>query len=163
MTVSCIAAMSENRVIGAGGGLPWRLPSDLKHFRRTTMGHAVIMGRRTWESIGRPLPGRTSIVLTRRTDYSVPEGVLVAASLPDAIALAGADDEAFVVGGGVVFAGAMESCDRLYLTVIHADVAGDTLFPAVEEGIWNLVSEDRREADDRNPHAHTFRVYERRR
>lgn len=162
MILSCIAAMSENRVIGTDGRLPWRLPSDLAWFKRTTLGHAIVMGRRTWESIGsRPLPGRTSVVVTSRPDYPVPAGVIVVASLDDALARTAGEEEVFVVGGGVLFAEALPRADRLYLTVVHANLEGDTWFPRVDETAWKLVDEDPRPADERNAFPHTFRVYER--
>jgi dihydrofolate reductase len=160
--LSCIAAMSENGVIGAGGRLPWRLPSDLAYFKRVTMGHPVVMGRRTWESIGsRPLPGRTAVVVTSRRDYAVPPGVIVVSSLDEAIARTAGEEEVFVVGGGVLFREAVPRADRLYLTAVHAQVEGDTRFPRLDGNAWKLVHEDSRAADERNAHAHTFRVYER--
>lgn len=162
MILSCIAAMSENRVIGVDGRLPWRLPSDLAYFKRVTMGHPIVMGRGTWESIGsRPLPGRTCIVVTSRRGYAVPPGVLVASSLDEALARTAGEKEVFVVGGGVLFAEAVPRADRIYLTVVHARVEGDTSFPRLDGKAWKLVHEDPRPADERNAHAHTFRVYER--
>lgn len=161
MTVSCIAAMAENRVIGSGGALPWRLPSDLAHFKRITMGHAVIMGRRTWESIGRPLPGRRSVVITRRRDYAVPEGVTVAASLDEALERCRGEEEVFVIGGGEVYAQAVPRSDRIHLTVVHADVPGDVFFPELDPEEWALIREEFRPPDQRNPYAHSFRVLER--
>lgn len=162
MILSCIAAMSENRVIGVDGRLPWKLPSDLAWFKRTTMGHPILMGRRTWESIGaRPLPGRTSVVLTRRPRYPVPEGVLVAGSLDEALGQVAGEEEAFVVGGGVLFAEAVPRAARLFLTVVHANLPGDTWFPELDLRIWKVVHEEARPADARNAYAHTFRIYER--
>jgi dihydrofolate reductase len=156
--------MTEDRVIGARGGLPWRLPSDLAHFKRTTLGHPVVMGRATWDSLERPLPGRTSIVLTRRGDLDLPDGVHRAGSLTEGLEIArqqpGAD-EVFVIGGGETFAEALAVADRIYLTVIHADIPGDTWFPELDPAEWTLADEARREADARNAHAHTFRRYDR--
>lgn len=161
MIVSCIAAMAENRVIGAGGALPWKLPSDLAHFRRVTMGHPVIMGRRTWESIGRPLPGRLCVVITRRPGYTLPPDVVRAASLEDALERCRGEEEVFVIGGGEIFAQAIGLADRVHLTVLHAEMPGDTFFPELDPGEWTLVREDLRPADERNPHPHSFRVLER--
>jgi dihydrofolate reductase len=163
--LSCIAAMSENRVIGVDGRLPWRLPSDLAWFKSKTTGHPIVMGRRTWESVGsRPLPGRTSVVVTSLRDYEVPPGVYTAASLEDALARAAkapGAEEVFVVGGGMLYAEAVPRCDRIYLTTVHVEVPGDTWFPSLDEGAWKLIFEERRPADVRNAHAHTFRVYHR--
>jgi dihydrofolate reductase len=159
--VACIVAMAENRVIGAGGRLPWHLPNDLRHFKSTTVGHTVIMGRKTWESVGRPLAGRTNVVITRQPAYRVPAGVHVVHSLTEALEQAEGDEEAFVIGGGEVFEMALPRCDRVYMTVVHATPEGDTVFPEATQGEWQLVAEERHEADDRNDHPHTFRVYER--
>ncbi|HMB69842.1 MAG TPA: dihydrofolate reductase [bacterium] len=165
MILSCIAAMSENRVIGVNGKLPWRLPSDLAWFKRTTMGHPILMGRRTWESVGsRPLPGRTSVVVTSRRDYAVPPGALTATSLEDALSQAAeapGAEEVFVVGGGLLYRDAVPRADRLYLTTVHANVDGDTRFPPLDEPAWKLIFEERRSADERNAYDHTFRVYDR--
>jgi dihydrofolate reductase len=159
--VSCIVAMSENRVIGAGGRLPWRLPADLARFKQTTLGHFVIMGRKTWESIGRPLPQRTNVVITRRSDYPVPSGVEVVHSLTEALELAEGQEEVFVIGGGEVFEMALPRCDRVYMTVVHTVLDGDAFFPEATPNEWQLVAEEAHPADERHEHAHTFRVYER--
>lgn len=161
MTVSCIVAMAENRVIGVGGRLPWHLPNDLQHFKRTTLGHTVIMGRKTWESVGRPLPGRTNVVITRQDGYRVAPGVHVVHSLTEALEHAEGGEEAFVIGGGEVFEMALPRCDRVYMTVVHAVLEGDTVFPEATPGEWQLVAEERHTADERNEYPHTFRVYER--
>jgi dihydrofolate reductase len=161
--LSIILAMAENRVIGRGGDLPWHLPEDLKHFKRTTAGHTVIMGRRTWESLGpreRPLPGRRNIVVTRQTEYHTP-GAEVVHSFRKALHLAHHDDEAFILGGGEIFREALPVADRIYLTLVHAEVAGDAFFPELDMTEWKLVDERRHPADDRNEYAMTFRVYER--
>jgi dihydrofolate reductase len=162
MRISCIAAMSENGVIGRDGGIPWRLPADLARFKKTTMGHAIVMGRRTWESLGKkPLPGRRHVVITRRKGYSVPAGVDVVASFEEALERLRGEDEVFVVGGEKVYAAALPVADRVYLTVVHAEIDGDTRFPDPELRGFRFVSEERHEADGTNPIAHTFRVYER--
>ena len=160
MKISLLVAVSENRIIGKGGGLPWHLPADLKRFKRLTLGHAVIMGRRTFESIGRPLQKRRSIVLSRDPAYA-PAGAETAAGLDAALALAAGEDEVFVIGGSEVFAEALPRADRLYPTRVHAEVEGDVVFDGLDLGAWELVSTERREADERHAHAFSFEVYAR--
>lgn len=160
MTLSLILATSENRVIGRDGDLPWHLPADLKRFKRLTVGHSIVMGRKTFESIGRPLPRRRSIVLSRDPTYRA-EGAEVAASLERALELTAGEDEVFVIGGAGVFEDALPLADRLYLTLVHADVEGDVALEDFDRDAWTLISEDRREADDRHAHAFTFQTYER--
>jgi dihydrofolate reductase len=153
--LSLIVAMSANRVIGRHNGLPWHLPADLQRFRRLTMGHPLIVGRRTFEAIGRPLPGRRMIVVTRRGN-DAPPGVELAGSLDEALALAAGSDEVFVGGGAEVFREALERADRLYLTIVEAQVEGDTWFPPCDAAAWRLVAEERHDADDRNPYGLRF-------
>jgi dihydrofolate reductase len=162
MRVSIIVAVAENGVIGRGGALPWHLPDDLKRFKQLTMGHAIVMGRKTWESIGRPLPGRKMIVVTRQADYR-PHGVHVAASLDDALhtARAAGDDEAFVIGGAEIYRHALPLADRLYFTRVHAAVEGDTQFPNWDDGNWRLVSREDRAADEKHEFSFSFEFYER--
>ena len=160
MIVSLIVALDEDRVIGSDGGLPWRISADLKRFKTITMGHHLVMGRKTYDSIGRPLPGRTSIVLTRQAGWSAP-GVLVAASLDDALTLAGADAEVFVIGGAELFRLAWSRADRLYLTRVHAKVAGDVRLDPWDETQWRLVSRESKPADDKNQYPYSFEVYDR--
>ena len=144
-TTTLVVAMGANGVIGVDGGLPWHLPEDLAHFKRLTLGHPMVMGRTTYESIGRPLPGRTTIVLTRRPDWSPGEGVegvLVAADLDDALSRAAAlDDEVFLVGGAQVYAEALErdQVDLLSVTRVAASPEGDTRFPPVDWERWREV------------------------
>jgi len=137
MRRSIIVAAAENGVIGVDNRLPWRLPADLARFKRLTMGHHLIMGRRTYESIGRPLPGRITVVLTRTAGVDVPN-VQVARSLDEAFAQAAArgDDEPFVCGGAEVYAHALPVCDRCYLTVIDRQYTGDAIFPGLDAGEW---------------------------
>ncbi len=161
MKLSIIAAMSANRVIGSNNDLPWRLPADLKRFKNLTMGHHLIMGRKTFESIGQPLPGRTTIVMTHHTDYA-PEGVQVAHSVDQALQMAAGDDEVFVAGGGQIYRQMLPRADRLYLTSIHDEFEGDTDFPEFKESDWQLISEEGHEPDEKNPYTYTFSVYERR-
>jgi len=153
--------MAENRVIGRGDALPWRLPSDMQRFKRLTMGHAVVMGRATYETLDGPLPGRRNIVISRSSERRY-EGAEVVAALEEALHLAGDDDEVFIAGGAEIYRLALPRADRLYLTVVHADVAGDTYFPPFDESEWRLQADERHESDARHAHAFSFRLYERR-
>jgi dihydrofolate reductase len=160
MKLSLIVAVSDNGIIGSGGSLPWRLSSDLKRFKNLTMGHHLIVGRKTYESIGKPLPGRHMIVLSRDRSYQ-PSGVEIAHDLGDAIQLCQEDDEAFVGGGATVYELAMPRADRLYLTRVHAEVEGDVRFPPWHEELWVLRSRAQHPSDERNQYPHSFCVYER--
>ncbi len=164
MQISIIVAVSENGVIGRDGGLPWHLSADLKRFRQLTMGHTIVMGRRTWESIGRALPGRTMIVVSRQANFHAPvEGIRVANSLENALQIASAngEEEAFVIGGGQLYAEALPRANRLYLTRVHAEVDGDTQFPVFDLSEWRLVSTEPHAADAKNDYSFSFEVYER--
>lgn len=163
MSLTIIVAMSENRVIGRDGDLPWRLPEDLKRFKRLTTGHHVIMGRKTFETLSRPLPNRTNIVITRRQDFAATGDIRIAHSLEEALGLAESDVEPFVLGGGEIYALALPRADRLELTVIHATIPGDTYFPDYDESEWTLVADDRHEADENHEHPFSFRTYQRER
>jgi len=161
MRLSLIVAMSENRVIGRRGQLPWRLSADLRRFKQLTMGHHLIMGRKTWESIGRPLPGRTSLVISRQPDYQA-DGAEVVPDLPQAILRAAGDDEAFVIGGGEIYQQALPLVSRAYLTMIHASVEGDTRFPELEADGWRVLEQSPiQSADEKNDHDYSFLIYER--
>ena len=161
--LSIIAAVAENGVIGHGGDLPWRLPDEMKHVIRLTTGHCLLMGRKTWETILRPLPKRTSIVVTSCRDLETPAGVVVVDSFEAAVEAARdrGDDEPFAFGGERIYAAALEQADRLYLTRVHADAEGDAFFPEVVWSQWTLVAEERHEADDRHAHAFTFQTWDR--
>jgi len=161
MKVSLIVAAAANNVIGADGGLPWHLPNDFKYFKRITMGKPIVMGRRTWQSIGRPLPGRQNIVLTRDANFEAP-GVTVVNSADAAIAAAGDADELMIIGGGQVYAEFLDTTERVYLTRVATRVAGDTVFPELDGSVWRLVSTEAHAADDRHAFDYEFRVYERR-
>ena len=164
MKVSLIVAMAEGGVIGRAGRLPWHLPADLARFKRLTMDHHLILGRRTWESIGRALPGRRMVVVSRRAkELELPEGVRAVTSLDEALAIAeqAGDDEVFVAGGARVYREALPRADRLYLTWVRAEVTGDTFFPAVDAADWHEVAREEVAADDRNPHATSFTIFER--
>jgi dihydrofolate reductase len=159
-----ILAIAENGVIGRDGHLPWRLSADLKRFKQRTMGHCLIMGRRTFDSLGRPLPGRTSIVLTRNATPALPAGVYAAHSVEEAIAIATAvgDVEPFVIGGAEIYALFLPLVRKLYLTRVLAQVAGDTRFelPPLDE--WRLVSRTEFPADANNEFPHLDEVWDRR-
>jgi dihydrofolate reductase len=162
--LSIVAAMSENRVIGRGPDIPWRLPDEQAAVRRLTMGHCLIMGRKTWQTIGRPLPGRTSIVVTRDRDFEAGfDEVIVVHDFESAVEAARAkgDDEAFVFGGEAIYAAALPRADCLYLTRVHATVEGDAHFPDFDPVEWKLRDEAHHPADDRNEHAFTTQRYER--
>lgn len=165
MTVSLIVAASENGVIGRDGGLPWRLSADLQRFKRLTTGHPLVMGRKTWESLGRALPGRTSIVVTRNANYDPgAPGVLVAGGLAPALDLAAAcpgGDECFVIGGAELYRAALPAADRLHLTRVAAAVAGDTSLPKIEWTAWRLAASEAHPADEKNEFPYRFEVYER--
>lgn len=161
MRVSLIVAMSENRVIGSGGQLPWHLSADLRRFKRLTMGHHLLMGRRTFESIGRALPGRVSIVLSRQPGLAIP-AVVCSPSLEHALQVAADEEELFVIGGGNVYRQMLPQADRLYVTQVHARVSGDVTFPQLSEGEWVLREQSpRHAADDRNDHSYSFLEYAR--
>ena len=160
--ITLIVAVARNGVIGRDGGLPWHLPEDLCHFKRTTLGKPVIMGRRTHESVGRALPGRTNVVLSRKAGYVPADGCLLARTPHDALALVGDVDEVMVVGGAAVYESFLERADRVVLTEVDADVLGATRFPALDDDTWEVVSERTHPADDQHAYAMTFRVLERR-
>lgn len=152
--------MAENRVIGRDNTLPWHLPADFKRFKALTTGHTLIMGRKTFDSIGKALPGRRTIVLTRARDWQK-AGVDVVHDLETAIRRAGTDPEVFVAGGADIYRQALPRADRIYLTVVHAEVPGDTQFPEIDPHAWTLVAEEHHPSDDRNAFSFTFRRYER--
>jgi dihydrofolate reductase len=158
--ISLIVALSDNRVIGVKGQLPWHLPNDLKFFKQTTLGKPVIMGRKTLESIGRPLPGRTNIVLSRDPGYHR-EGVTVVRSLDEALSLEPQAAEHIVAGGGDIFRQALPRADRLYLTVVHTRLDGDTYFPEFDREQWRTIDERAMPADERHAFPYTFSTLER--
>ena len=160
MTVSIIVAMAENGVIGRDMDLPWHISADLKRFKALTMGHHIVMGRKTFESIGRLLPGRTTVIVTRQSDYQV-DGAVIVNSLEAAQAAATDDSELFIIGGGQVYEIALPLADRLHVTRVHMEVDGDTSFPAVDWDQWELVSAERHGADEKNDHDFTFESYQR--
>ncbi|WP_348655055.1 dihydrofolate reductase [uncultured Thalassolituus sp.] len=165
MKLSMIVAVAENGVIGRNNALPWYLPNDLKYFKQTTMGKPVIMGRKTYESIGKPLPGRTNIVITRQADYQ-PEGVKVvnsveaARELAESVCLIDGQEEAMIMGGAEIYTLALPHTDRLYLTEVHADVEGDAFFPEYDKSLWQEVAREDFAAEGPNPYNYSFVVYE---
>lgn len=164
MRISLISAASDNDVIGRDNDLPWHLPDDFRFFKRTTKGHHVIMGRRTWESRPEPLPKRVNVIVTSRVDYDAPGGTIVR-SLAEGIELARAagEDEAFVIGGTRLYAEAIESglADRMYLTRVHAHIEGDATFPSFDATQWREVERIEHPTDERHAHAFTFLTYDR--
>lgn len=159
--INLIVAMDRNRVIGRENQLPWHLPADLKHFKNLTMEHHIIMGRKTFESIGRPLPGRVNVVVTRNRDYAPPDTVVVG-SLQEALDVARSDDEIFVIGGSAIFRDALPLAERLYVTLIDHEFDGDTFFPPIDETKWLVTSRHDHEPDEKNRYRYSFVTYERR-
>ena len=158
MYISMIAAMTNARVIGLNNTMPWHLPADLKHFKAVTLGKPVIMGRKTYESIGKALPGRKNIVITRNTDYKLADAHTVQ-SVQSALTLAGAEEqeEVIVIGGGRIYQELLPQAKRLYLTLINADIEGDTYFPNYKkECTWQQVESSHHARDDKNPYDLTF-------
>jgi dihydrofolate reductase len=159
--LALVVAMAQNGVIGRDNGLPWRLPEDLRRFKATTMGKPLLMGRRTFESIGRPLPGRTNLVLTRHRDWRA-AGTTAVNSVEEALTVAGAAPELMVIGGAEVYRLVMPFARRIYMTHVHADVPGDTYFPDFDPTQWADVACEAFPADERNPYGLTFVTLERR-
>ena len=139
--LNLIVAMARNRVIGIDNTLPWHLPEDLKHFKHLTMGHHIVMGRKTYDSIGRPLPGRTTVIVSRDPDYAM-AGCLVAHTLDEAVRLCADDDQAFFVGGSSLYEQALPLAERLYITEIQADYEGDAHFPEFDPGLWRETARE---------------------
>lgn len=163
MNIALVVAAAENNVIGSNNQLLWRLPNDMKFFKNTTWGMPVIMGRKTFESLGKPLAGRTNIVITRQENWAAP-GTQVVGSLEKALAAAAATDakEAYVIGGGEIYALALPLSQRIYLTRVHATLEGDTYFPEFDEQQWELLSNLDFPADEKHAYAYSFQVWERR-
>ena len=162
MIISLIVAMDERLGIGKDGKLPWRLSSDLKRFRELTMGHHMIVGRKTFESIGKPLPGRQTIVVTRNHTFK-PDGCLVTNSVQSALALAQerGEREVFVIGGAEIYTQTLDVADRVYLTLVHAEVGADTFFPELKPDSWTETQSTFQAADERNQYSFSFKQLER--
>jgi len=165
MKIVLIAAFAQNSVVGINNTLPWHLPEDLKYFKRTTSGKAIIMGRKTYDSIGRPLPNRTNIVITRNSEFKA-EGVQVVSNLQAAIDLAkevnfiNGVEEVMIIGGASIYKEALPQAERLYITHVHADVEGDAYFPEVDFSQWKESSRDDYTASEKNPYDYSFVVYD---
>jgi len=153
--------MSNNRVIGSDNDIPWYLPADLKYFKKTTLNRHIIMGRKTYASIGRPLPKRTNIILTRNPFYVI-QNCLMAHSIQEALELAfdNGEKEAFIIGGGKIYEESFDLLDRIYLTVVHTELEGDTFFPKLDMTVWKEVSSILNKADEKNDFDHTFKTFE---
>lgn len=161
MIISIIAAMANHRVIGINNSLPWKLPSDMKWFRQHTLGKPIVMGRKTFESFGgRTLPDRPNIIITRDTNYQV-EGAIVTHSIDEALQAAGDADEVMIIGGASFYEQMLPKANRMYLTFVHADIEGDAWFPEYDESDWNIIKKIDIKADDKNPHDHSFVIFER--
>ena len=154
--ITLVAAMARNRAIGLNGAMPWHLPRELRHFKETTMGRPIVMGRKTWESIGRVLPGRQNIVVTRNPEFRA-EGCDVVRSLADAVATA-SGDEVMIIGGGELYAAALPHADRLVLTLVDCEPEADTWFPEWDDGTWLETSSRDEAPDEQNPHAYRVLV-----
>jgi len=161
LIVSLIAAMAENRAIGLDAALPWRLPRDMRHFKELTTGHTVVMGRKTYDTLPRPLPNRRNVVITRDVSY-VASGADVFHSLQDALRTVAENEEVFVAGGAEIYRLALPFADRIYLTVVHTVLEGDTFFPEFEMSDWLLQEDTRYDSDERHIYSFSFRLYERR-
>ncbi len=156
--ISLVCAMANNRVIGKNNDMPWHMPADLKHFKETTMGKPIVMGRKTFESIGRPLPGRRNVVITRNPDYQ-PEGVDVVTSIDEAINLLADVEEVMITGGGNIYQQTIDMADKLYLTFIDLDTDGDAFFPEFEHLNLSEESSEKHLADDKNAYNYRFVNY----
>lgn len=160
MRVSMVVAASTNSVIGRGGELPWHISEDLKHFKSVTMGHPIIMGRLTWESIGRPLPGRQNIVISTRADFQA-EGCTVVSSPAEALRAAGDADEVMVIGGGQIYELFMPVAERIYMTRVDAEIDGDTFFPVLDPDEWRVVASESYSAGEGREYGFSFQTLER--
>ncbi len=162
MIISAIVAVANDYTIGKDNDIPWYLPADLKYFKKVTLGHHIIMGRKCYQSIGRPLPKRTNIIITRNP-YFIASNCIVKYSLEDALQLAqdNGEEEVFIIGGAQIYELGMVYLDRLYLTTVDIDLKGDVFFPEPDWKEWDMVFEDPHKADDKNPHDYCFKIFER--
>jgi dihydrofolate reductase len=156
--LSLIVAMDNNRLIGSNNGLPWNLPADLQHFKAITMGKPIVMGRKTWQSLGRPLPGRKNIVITRDSDFQA-DGAEIVYSLDEALQMASDSEEVMIIGGANLYEQALEQVDRLYLTRVDGEFDGDSWFPEIAEQQWELLQAEKHQPDERNPHPYRFETW----
>nr|AIA18192.1 Dihydrofolate reductase [uncultured bacterium]AIA18200.1 Dihydrofolate reductase [uncultured bacterium] len=160
MIVSIVVAIAQNNAIGKDNKLLWHLPKDLKHFKEITSGHTIIMGRKTYESVGKPLPNRRNIIITRQ-NITI-DGCEVVNSLPDALKLADGVHEVFIVGGAEIYKQAMQLTDRIYLTIVHENFDGDTYFPEIKEDIWKETEREDHQSDEKHAFSYSFITLERR-
>jgi len=160
MRLSAICAMSENRVIGKDKKMPWHLPEDLKHFKKITLGSPIILGRKTYESIGKPLPGRENIVVTREVDFKAP-GCIVVNSVEHALEAVSYSEEAFVIGGAVIYHHLLHKLQKIYLTLIHENFDGDTFFPELNMDEWQETERSDHKSDEKNKYNYSFITLER--
>jgi dihydrofolate reductase len=158
MIISLVAAVSDNNVIGYKNRVPWRMPADVKFFKNLTMNHTVIMGRKTYQSLDKPLSGRINIVISRNKDF-LPAGCLVASSFEDALNLCNENEEVFIIGGEKIYRSSIAFADKIYLTRIHADFEGDTYFPEINHAHWIVEKSVRYEPDEKNPYPWSFILY----
>ena len=158
--ISLIVAVAKNGIIGTGGTMPWHITEDFAHFKAVTIGHSVVMGRKTYESIGRPLPRRRNIVITRNAELAI-EGCEMASSLEGALAMCAGEEEVFVIGGGEIYRQAMPLADKLYITHVGVEVEGDTRFPEIDPTIWREVSREEFDQGKEFDHPFSFVDYER--
>jgi len=162
MIISTIVATAKNNVIGKDNGIPWYLPADLKYFKKTTLNHHIIMGRNCYLSIGRPLPKRTNIVITRNP-FFIATGCIIAHSIDEALQIAAdnGETEAFIIGGGQIYEQSKDLWDKIYLTEVDLEIDGDVFFPAIDKTIWKEVSSEAHQPDEKNEFAYTFKILER--
>lgn len=156
--IHMLVAMAANRVIGKNNAMPWHLPADLKHFKRMTTGHTIIMGRKTFESIGKPLPKRTSVIITSQPHYSS-QGCIIAHSLQEALHVAANEEKVFIIGGASVYLQALPYAKALHLTLIHREIEGDTHFPPIDETQWEETGREDHQPDAKNPMPYSFITY----
>ena len=161
MIVTMVVAIAENHAIGKDNQLLWHLPKDLKHFKQITNGHTIIMGRKTFDSMGKPLPNRRNIVITRNKTLELP-GAEVVSSLAEALALCSTDEEVFVIGGGEIYTTAMPQTNRIYLTVVHQSFEGDAFFPEIDKETWTETASEYHAPDEKHQYGFTFSTLERR-
>lgn len=161
MIISCIVALAKNRVIGKDNDIPWYFPADLQYFKKTTIEHTVIMGRNCYVSIGKPLPKRTNIIVTR-DPFFISSNCLIARSIPEALHMAhqAAEKEAFIIGGGQIYEQTTDLWDKLYITEVDTEVEGDVFFPEIDMTEWRLISESAHQKDEKNLFDYTFKVFE---
>lgn len=162
MIISCIVAVAKNNVIGKDNNIPWYLPADLKYFKNTTLNHHVIMGRNCYESIGKPLPKRTNVIITRDA-YFISSNCLVARSIPEALHMAheNGEEEVFIIGGGQIYEQTADLWNKLYLTEVDLEVDGDVFFPKIDMNEWKLIHEEHHGKDEKNEWSYAFKIFER--